>query len=60
MLLSPGGGGKDLVKDGFDSADDFLGKFCLSTRTVGSTAANNDPLVSDPHATTTSRSIVSM
>jgi hypothetical protein len=42
MLLSPGGGGKDLVKDGFDSADDFLGKFCLSTRTVGSTAANND------------------
>lgn len=32
----------DQVQDGFDSADDFLGKFCLSTRTAGSTAANND------------------
>jgi|CXWL01.1.fsa_nt_gi hypothetical protein len=32
----------DQVQDGFDSADDFLGKFCLSTRSASSTATNND------------------
>lgn len=31
----------DQMAGGFDSADDFLGKFYLSTRSAGSTAANN-------------------
>jgi hypothetical protein len=39
--LAQATGGK-LVEDGFDCADAFLGKFCLSTRAAGLTAANND------------------